>query len=414
MERPIRLLVSAFACEPGGGSEQEVGWRWALELSGVANVTVLTQLRNRPRITAALANGAGEGKSLHFEYFQLPEQIYRMKSAFDFLTLPYYALWQWFAMRHVRQMHKHTEFDLIHHLTFATFRVPIWMKHVGPPVVLGPVGGAEIAPWKLLAYRASARAWTREAFRNLMTQASVTLMKCVPPIFKENGICLAATPGMLSIFQIQGLPSKLFPTIGAEGNSRAPIDRTTNEGGCRFLYVGRLHILKGIQFLLQSFADSDLEDATLTIVGWGPEESRLKSQADELGLGNRICWKGRVPWEAVAEIYANHDVLLAPSMYESGGISVLEAMEQGLPAIVLDAGGHAVSVTDDCGIKVDAHGSPRDVISDISEAMKRYATDPELRRIHGENARNRVISEYEWPKKVRRMQQVYSHLLGRK
>jgi hypothetical protein len=55
----LRLALSAFACEPGRGSEQEVGWRWALELSREFEVTLVTQERNRPGIECALVTRIG-------------------------------------------------------------------------------------------------------------------------------------------------------------------------------------------------------------------------------------------------------------------------------------------------------------------------------------------------------------------
>lgn len=407
----MKVLLSAFACEPGRGSEQEVGWRWALELSRELEVTVLTQERNRPGIERALAAGAGAGRSLRFEYLQLPQPLPRLKSRFDFLTLPYYATWQWLAMRRARELHAVEPFALIHHLTFASFRVPIWMRRVGPPVVMGPVGGAERAPWHLLGYRSTWRSWAREAFRNTMTGASVALLRAFPPLADGRGLCLAATPGMLRIFERQGLPCRLFPTIGAEGGAD-PVAPPTADPPCRFLFVGRLHLLKGVQLLLSALADPRLAEATLTLVGGGPEERRLKEQAAELGLGGRVRWVGVVPREELAEIYRSHHVLVAPSLYESGGLAVLEAMEHGLPSIVLDVGGHAVSVTPECGIKVAAGQALGDVIAGLAEAMRVYAADPERRRADGLRGRARVADVYGWETKLQRMLAIYRQLAG--
>jgi glycosyltransferase involved in cell wall biosynthesis len=403
----LNIVLSAFACEPGRGSEQEVGWRWALELSRVFDVTVVTQDRNRAGIERALLAGAGEGRTLRFEYVQLPQPVYRLKSRFDFLTMPYYAVWQWLAMKRVSAMHSEKPFDLIHHLTFASFRVPIWMRLVGPPVVMGPVGGAERAPWQLLGYRSTWRSWMREAFRNVMTGACVRLLRVMPPLEHGNGICLAATPGMFRIFEAQGLRSRLFPTIGAEGSHSRQRSARGSDDACRFLYVGRLHLLKGVQLLLAALADARLAGCSLTIVGNGPERSRLQKQADELGLGGRVRWMGSVPRAELDAVYDAHDVLVAPSLYESGGLAVLEAMEHALPTIVLDVGGHAVSVAEGCGIKVSAESSVAGVITGLAEAMDAYARNPQRCFEDGHRARRRVEEEYGWETKVRRMTEVY-------
>ena len=50
----MNVLLSAYACEPGKGSEPEVGWQWALQMARFHNVTVLTRTNNRAAIEAAL------------------------------------------------------------------------------------------------------------------------------------------------------------------------------------------------------------------------------------------------------------------------------------------------------------------------------------------------------------------------
>jgi glycosyltransferase involved in cell wall biosynthesis len=170
-------------------------------------------------------------------------------------------------------------------------------------------------------------------------------------------------------------------------------------------------LLKGVQFLLEAFADPRLARATLTLVGGGPEAERLKQQAEELGISNRLEWKGPVARELLGGVYAAHDVLMAPSLYESGGLAVLEAMEHGLPAVVLDVGGHAVSITKDCGVKISSELRVAEVIRSLADAMHGYAVDPKLRLLHGNAARERATLQYRWGGKVTRMKRIYNEVL---
>lgn len=405
----MKVILSAFACEPGRGSEQEVGWRWAVELSAKLDVTVITQTRNRPGIERWLAAGNHAGLRLKFEYLELPGPLPGWKSRFDFLTWPYYACWQWMALQRVKELNRDGGIDLVHHLTFASFRVPIWLKKSGLPVVIGPVGGAEQADWALLGYRARPAAWLREAVRNVMTGFSVGLLALIPPVKPGRGLCLAATPGMEAIFRRRGLPVRLFPTIGAEG---AGVPRGGPKAEpCRFLYVGRLHILKGVQFLLEAFSRAALPGSTLTVVGSGPEEARLKAQAAAAGLEGRVHWQAAQPRSALGAVYSSHDVLVAPSMYESGGMVVLEAMQHALPCIVLDVGGHAVSVNETCGIKLPVAGGAERVIEGLKGAMERLAADADLRLRMGATGLARVEAEYGWETKVRRMLDIYQEAM---
>jgi hypothetical protein len=76
-------------------------------------------------------------------------------------------------------------------------------------------------------------------------------------------------------------------------------------------------------------------------------------------------------------------------------------------------GGHAVSVTPDCGCKVPASGSADDAIEGLRRAMAAYAGDPARIDAHGANARHRVESVYGWPGKAERMAGIYQEALRR-
>src|SRR5271165_364129 len=72
------ILLSAYACEPGRGSEPEVGWMWATELAAAGHeVWVITRTVNRITIETALAKQPRSG--LHFAYYDLPPRARRWK-----------------------------------------------------------------------------------------------------------------------------------------------------------------------------------------------------------------------------------------------------------------------------------------------------------------------------------------------
>ena len=401
--------MSAFACEPGRGSEQEVGWRWALEMARWFDVTVLTQERNRPRIEEEVARGLPDGLTLSFEYFQLAEPVYRLKSRSDPLTWPYYAWWQWSARQVVRRLHAEKSFALAHHVTFVSFRVPVWIKVLKIPVVFGPVGGADIAPYELLKRGFGPTIRCKEILRNLLTGASAALMNMVKPISRGAGVCLAATPSMARLFELAGLPHEIFPAVGVDCGMPGERDP---KGSRRFLFVGRFHPLKGTHLLLEAFARACMEGARLTLIASGRDEGKLRELADSLGISERLEWLGKLPREQLPAQYRRHDVLVAPSLYESGGLVALEAMAEGLPVVALDVGGHAVSVADGCGIRVPADGGVEDVIDGLADAMKAYADDPDRVVEDGRRAQERIAEQYSWSAKAARMRQIYTDLIS--
>ena len=143
----MKVLVSAYACEPGRGSEPEVGWQTATHLAQLHEVTVLTRANNRPLIEKGLATL--EGKHPAFIYYDLPGWLLWLKKRGMSVAI-YYFLWQLGARLHMRG--KVEPFDLIHHCTFNSFRQPGFWWLTKKAVVIGPLGGGQVCPWNFLPW----------------------------------------------------------------------------------------------------------------------------------------------------------------------------------------------------------------------------------------------------------------------
>lgn len=102
----------------------------------------------------------------------------------------------------------------------------------------------------------------------------------------------------------------------------------------RFVFVGALRAVKGIDFLLDIFEQfqHDAVPAQLTLIG-GVAESDLATKARHLA---NVTLKPYIAHPAVFEEMARHDVLLLPSRFDSFGMVVPEAMSVGVPALVSD------------------------------------------------------------------------------
>ena len=122
MGKELKVLISAYACEPSKGSEPGTGWNIVISLSRLHNVTVLTRTNNRAKIEAA--QNIGQGRKTQFIYYDLPGWATRMKKL---LLLPvplYYALWQAGAYLSHKKQIAESGFDIVHHLTFNAFEAP--------------------------------------------------------------------------------------------------------------------------------------------------------------------------------------------------------------------------------------------------------------------------------------------------
>ena len=403
--RPLRILLSAYACEPGEGSEPGVGWCVGRALASRNEVWVLTRANNRPAIERAPA-GAVAG-DLHFVYYDLPRWAGWWKRGTRGMQA-YYYLWQLGAWRVGRRLHQRIGFDLIHHVTFAKYWTPSFLALLPLPFVWGPVGGGERVPRSLrgsLGVLGAAGELARDLAQWIGERDPFVRMTA-----RRCSVALAATQDTarrlarlgardVRVLSQVGLPHE---ELSRSRSVHPPADRL------RFVSVASLLRWKGTHLGLRAFAAADLPDAEFWVIGDGPERRRLEALAGSLGIVGKVRFWGRLPREAALRKLAESHALVFPALRDSGGLVWLEAMAAGRPIICLDLGGPAQLVAD-AGFKVPARG-PRETVQDLAEAMQRFARDPDLWRRMGAAARQHSFA-YRWEDKVARLDDVYRNIL---
>lgn len=408
--RRLKVLLSAYACEPGKGSEPGVGWNLAVHLARYHEVWVLTRANNRPAIEAAFKQDPVAG--LHFIYHDLAPWARFWKRGRRGVQL-YYYLWQLTAVPVVRRLHKEIGFDVVHHITFVKYWVPSALAFLdGVPFVWGPVGGGESAPvafWPSLGMRGA----LFEVARTL-ARALGTLDPLVRRTAQRAALALATTPETAA--RLRKLGAKRVEVLSAvalsEEEARAlremPLPKSCP---VRFFSVGNLLPLKGFHLGLLAFAKSGLKDAEYWILGDGPERGRLQVLARCLGVADRVRFLGKLPRHEVLKRLGEAHALIHPSLHDSGGWVCLEAMAAGRPVVCLDLGGPAMQITEETGFKV-AVQSPDQAVLDMARAMVSLAADPDLRRRMGEAAIGQVAEGFLWRNKVEAINSVYARVLG--
>jgi glycosyltransferase involved in cell wall biosynthesis len=165
---------------------------------------------------------------------------------------------------------------------------------------------------------------------------------------------------------------------------------------------------KGFELGLRAFARFQLwaPAAEYWIIGDGPERKDLAKLAERLGVAERVTFLGAIPRQQVLEKLAECDVLLHPSLHDSGGWVCVEAMAAGRPVVCLDLGGPTVQVTEQTGIKVPAI-SPEQAVRDLAMAMLHLAQDPDTKARMSKASRRRVEEQFAWTSKGDRMRQIY-------
>ena len=135
--------------------------------------------------------------------------------------------------------------------------------------------------------------------------------------------------------------------------------------------------------------------ARFELIGDGPERAHLGALAAELGVADRVTFHGHVPRETCLGLIGGADVLVHPSLHDSGGYATLEGMAAGRPVVCLALGGPGLQVDAEVGEAVPAE-TPEQVVADLSAAFARLAADPELRAAMGARGRARVAERYRW------------------
>jgi len=373
----MKVLISAYACEPNRGSEPGVGWNLALEISNFGHeVWVITRTNNHPAITDAISNLPEKNKP-NFIYYDLPHWVRRWKTGHKGIHF-YYFLWQYGAYRLAKQLNRKIQFDLVHHITFVSIRQPSFMGNLGIPFFFGPAGGGERSPWRL-RYSFGFRGLIIDLIRDIANFAVKIDPFMWNTFYQADRIYVTSEQTMSLLPKCFQSKAQVQLAIGIERPKNLVVRRT--KFPFRVLYVGRFLYWKGMQIGIHSFARllESVPDSFLTLVGEGPEKEKWEILSIKLGIEKKIDW---VPWidhRELQNFYRQNNVFLFPSLHDSGGQVVLEAMAQGLPVVCLAVGGPMKIVNKTCGFKVPVHGiKAEQIIELIANALIKIAKDRSL------------------------------------
>jgi glycosyltransferase involved in cell wall biosynthesis len=173
----------------------------------------------------------------------------------------------------------------------------------------------------------------------------------------------------------------------------------------RLLYTGRLAAEKGLPVLFESLAllrDKDI-DYELTLVGDGPDRAALEMLANRLGIADRLRFAGFADQNGVRDLLMASDIFILPSFAEGVPVSLMEAMACGVPVIATNVGGVTELVEPEkTGLVV-----PPASVDALAEAIARYLSDPDLRRLVAENGRRKVEADFNLDTEVDRLASLF-------
>jgi teichuronic acid biosynthesis glycosyltransferase TuaC len=129
---------------------------------------------------------------------------------------------------------------------------------------------------------------------------------------------------------------------GVDHSLFKPVDRTAAKtklgiSGPLIVTVASLVALKRQDLIISALAK--LPDATLVLIGHGPEEARYRALAERLGVGGRVRFTGAIPHDQIAVWLAAADVMALASEAEGLANAWVEALACGTPLVITDVGG---------------------------------------------------------------------------
>jgi PEP-CTERM/exosortase A-associated glycosyltransferase len=178
-------------------------------------------------------------------------------------------------------------------------------------------------------------------------------------------------------------------------------------------FIGSFYAYEGLDLLLEALPGivAVLPDVRVLLVGGGPQEQALKSQAQRLGIADKVVFAGRVPHDQVQRYYDMVDVFAYPrhSMRLTDLVTPLkplEAMAQGRLVVASDVGGHRELIRHgETGwlFKADDVQSLKDTLLQVLAKRDPCIDTRQAGRRFVEKERN-------WPSSVARYREVYSRL----
>jgi glycosyltransferase involved in cell wall biosynthesis len=407
----MKVLLSAYGCEPGRGSEPGVGWNRVRQAARFHDVWVLTQKQGQRGIEAALASEALP--RVRFFYIDLPSWALFWKKGRRGAQLHYY-LWQLAAYFVGRRLHRQVRFDLIHHATLVRYWMPSFLALLPVPFIWGPVGGGESAPrafWRSFSLQGKIFELARDLARKMGDYDPF-----VRHTARKAALGLATTEEtakrmrMLGCRRVSVLSEAGLPQDETRRLSSIPIRHCAP---FRLISIGQLLHWKGFYLSVRAFAEfhRQFPASEYWIIGDGPERKRLERLARQLGVAEGVRLWGRLPRPEALLALAECHVLIHPSLHDSGGWVCLEAMAAGRPVICVDLGGPGLQVTDKTGIKVPAI-SPDQAVNDLARAITRLATDSPLRLRLAAAGRGRIKDHFGWDEKGQIMSTIYEEAVG--
>jgi glycosyltransferase involved in cell wall biosynthesis len=382
------VLLSAYACCPGRGSEPRYGWAYLLMYARTyRRVILLTSATDHLRVRQEL-----EALDIHnvaLVVIRMPFQLDRLHRVPVGGIHLHYWLWLKAAKRALRKLDE--TIDFAHHITYGSLQFGSPIYELSCPFIFGPVGGGQVT--NKVFYPLMGKARYIEGIRNMVsaifyrfnpffkgTLANASLIYC------SNKETWSAATRFLPADQRHKLRMMLDTVLDPRFLATPPPEKRPAQRQLSALWVGRLIPRKGIEILLNTALLLKEENFTLTMVGDGPMREKTLEFIRIHGLEKTVQFVGQVDQRKLLEYYRKADLLLFLSYRDSAGLQIVEANSQGVPVLSFDQFGASLLINEDTGIKIPIEGTVGEMQEKIAGAIRDLTRQPEKLAAMGRHA----------------------------
>ena len=396
----VNYLISAYSVNPYKGSEDSIGWNWVLQYEKNYKegdrIILLTKKFNEKDTRRGL-------KEFNIQHVELvivdvPNALNWFREKHSAFHHMYYILWQHWAWLWVK--HSGIHFDVIHHVTMNDYRIPSELyKAKGAKVIWGPMGGAQVTPRPLKVYEKNQLVASFREFVNKSCSWNPFYKNALRSYYK---IYCINHETQKHISRIVGKDVPLMPELALRDEYKNLPIRKGNNDILKIVFVGRLIGKKGIAFLVDalSLMPTDM-NWELLIFGDGDDHALIEKQIADSGIGKNVKLMGNRPLNQIAEAYQQADVFVLPSLRETSGNVLLEAMAYAVPIVAFDTSFCRLLKEVDCGVFVNTDQALEGIKEDWCKAIVTLGQDKELAKQMGLNGYKYVNSKLTWDEKYR-------------
>ena len=266
-----------------------------------------------------------------------------------------------------------------------------WWKLKNCKTILGPVGGGQVCPDGLKKYDDKSGK-LREIVNLIQTHNPIFRLK-LSNLYKVY-VCNRETQTCLNT----GI---ILPDVPLNDKfSNLKIVKKEKDI-VTIISVGRLINKKGLLFLLDvlSLLNTRVKWRCL-IYGDGNQKEIIKKRILDLNLQDRVRLMGNIQYDKISDAYKEADVFVLPSLRESGGSVLIEAMAHKLPIVALKMSLADILSEHNTGLFVNINQTKKQILWEFADKIRTLIENKNLREVYGENAYNYVNSELNWDKMI--------------